>query len=91
MSIPLPVAQITHQRKTAKAFEPGCELTPEQSAAIRDLLRMSPSSTNAQPWHFFIAKTEAGKRRIESINGGVLEEFSPQVKVGGVFAAVWDS
>lgn len=64
MSNPLPVAQVTHQRKTTKAFEPGSTLTPEQSSAVRDLLRMSPSSTNAQPWHFFIAKTEAGKRRI---------------------------
>lgn len=79
MSIPLPVAQITHQRKTAKAFEPGCELTPEQSAAIRDLLRMSPSSTNAQPWHFFIAKTEAGKRRIAAGASGNFAYNEPKI------------
>lgn len=64
MTRPLPIAEIVHQRKTTKAFESGQGLTPEQSAAVRDLLRMSPSSTNAQPWHFFIAKTEAGKRRV---------------------------
>lgn len=60
----LSVAEIVHQRKTSKAFESGRSLTPEQSAAVRDLLRMSPSSTNAQPWHFFISGNEAGKRRI---------------------------
>ena len=58
MTRPLPIAEIVHQRKTTKAFESGQGLTPEQSAAVRDLLRMSPSSTNAQPWHFFIAKTD---------------------------------
>lgn len=60
----LPIDQIIHHRKTTKAFEPGQPLTAAQSAAVRDLLRMSPSSTNAQPWHFFIATSEAGKRRV---------------------------
>ena len=64
MTTPLPITKIVNARKTTKAFEPGRSLTPEQSAAVRALLRMSPSSTNAQPWHFFIAKTPAGKRAI---------------------------
>lgn len=75
----LPVAQITYQRKTAKAFEPGRELTPEQSAAIRDLLRMSPSSTNAQPWHFFIARSEAGKRLIAAGASGHFAYNEPKI------------
>lgn len=64
MSLSMSIDQIIHQRKTTKAFEPGQRLTAAQSAAVRDLLRMSPSSTNAQPWHFFIATSEAGKRRV---------------------------
>ena len=75
----LRIAAITHQRKTTKAFEAGRELTPEQSAAIRDLLRMSPSSTNAQPWHFFIAKTEAGKRRVAAGAGGQFSYNEPKI------------
>lgn len=59
-------AHIVRQRKTTKAFDPARELTPEQLATVRDLLRFSPSSTNAQPWHFFMATSEAGKRRIAS-------------------------
>ena len=59
-------APIVRQRKTTKAFDPARELTPEQLAAVRDLLRFSPSSTNAQPWHFFMATSEEGKRRIAS-------------------------
>ena len=36
-------------------------------------------------------EAEAGKRRIDSIHRSMLEEFPPQMKVGGEFAAVWDS
>lgn len=75
----LPVARIVHQRKTTKAFEAGQGLTPEQSAAVRELLRMSPSSTNAQPWHFFIAKTEAGKRRIAAGASGNFAYNEPKI------------
>ena len=79
MSNVLPIAQITHQRKTAKAFEPGTTLTPAQSAAVRELLRMSPSSTNAQPWHFMIATTEAGKQRIATGTGGKFAYNAPKI------------
>ncbi len=79
MSTTLAIAQTTHQRKTTKAFEPGQTLTPAQSAAVRDLLRMSPSSTNAQPWHFFIARTEAGKRRIAAGAAGNFAYNEPKI------------
>jgi nitroreductase/dihydropteridine reductase len=79
MSNSLPVAQIVHQRKTTKAFEPGCGLTLEQSAAVRELLRMAPSSTNAQPWHFVIAKTDAGKARIATGTTGNFAYNEPKI------------
>ena len=73
------IAQTIFQRKTAKAFEPGCALTPEQSAAVRNLLRMSPSSTNAQPWHFFMATSEGAKRRIASGAVGPFAYNEPKI------------
>lgn len=79
MSNILPIAQITHQRKTTKAFEPGTTLTPAQSAAVRELLRMSPSSTNAQPWHFMIASTEVAKRRIAAGASGKFAYNEPKI------------
>ena len=36
-------------------------------------------------------EAEAGERRIESIHRGVLEEFAPQMEIGGEFAAVRDA
>ena len=76
---PLPVAALVHQRKTTKAFEAGHVLTPEQSAAVRDLLRMSPSSTNAQPWHFLMATTDAAKRRIARGASGPFTYNEPKI------------
>jgi nitroreductase/dihydropteridine reductase len=35
-----------------------------QIAQLRELLRLSPSSVNVQPWHFVLASTDAGKARI---------------------------
>lgn len=64
------IIETVHQRKTSKAFAAGEALSPEQSAAIRELLRMSPSSTNAQQWHFIIANSEVGKRRVAKATTG---------------------
>ena len=79
MTRPLPIADVVHQRKTTKAFELGQGLTPEQSAAVREILRMSPSSTNAQPWHFFIATTDAGKRRVAAGASGNFSYNEPKI------------
>jgi nitroreductase / dihydropteridine reductase len=67
------IAELTYLRKTTKAFDPAFRLTDQELSGIRSLLRMSPSSTNAQPWHFFLATSEVGKRRVAA---GVTGDFS---------------
>ncbi|MGB3456127.1 MAG: oxygen-insensitive NAD(P)H nitroreductase [Litorimonas sp.] len=54
------VASIAASRHTAKAYleEP---LTAAQISALLDLLRLSPSSVNSQPWHFVVATTAEGR------------------------------
>lgn len=58
------LSDLVQTRYTTKAFDPSRKLSPEQVSQIEALLRFSPSSTNAQPWHFVIASSEAGKGRI---------------------------
>jgi nitroreductase/dihydropteridine reductase len=58
------IADIATTRYTTKAFDPSRKIPAELIAQIETLLRYSPSSTNSQPWHFFIAGTEEGKARI---------------------------
>jgi nitroreductase/dihydropteridine reductase len=57
-------------RYTTKAFDPQRKLDADQVDQIAQLLRLSPSSTNSQPWHFFIAGTDEGKARIAQATSG---------------------
>ncbi|MFK7087573.1 oxygen-insensitive NAD(P)H nitroreductase [Chromobacterium violaceum] len=58
------IAHYAQTRYTTKAFDPGFRLSAGQIEQIETLLRHSPSSTNAQPWHFFIAGSDEGKARV---------------------------
>ncbi|WP_046166539.1 oxygen-insensitive NAD(P)H-dependent nitroreductase NfsB [Chromobacterium vaccinii] len=58
------IAHYATTRYTTKAFDPDFTLSPDQLEQIETLLRHSPSSTNSQPWHFFIAGSEEGKARV---------------------------
>ncbi|MCD4484631.1 oxygen-insensitive NAD(P)H nitroreductase [Chromobacterium vaccinii] len=58
------IAHYAKTRYTTKAFDPDFTLSPDQVEQIEALLRHSPSSTNSQPWHFFIAGSDEGKTRV---------------------------
>ncbi|WP_417594345.1 oxygen-insensitive NAD(P)H nitroreductase [Parasphingorhabdus sp.] len=58
------ITYFAKHRHTVKAFDPNRKIAPEYVEKIRDLLRFSPSSTNAQPWKFILASTQEGKERI---------------------------
>ncbi|AXE33061.1 oxygen-insensitive NAD(P)H nitroreductase [Chromobacterium phragmitis] len=64
------IAHYAQTRYTTKAFDPGFKLSQEQVGQIETLLRHSPSSTNSQPWHFFIAGSEEGKARVAKAAAG---------------------
>ncbi len=51
-------------RYSTKEFDATKKLTNEQISQLEDLLQLSPSSTNIQPWHFVLATTDEGKKRI---------------------------
>ena len=57
-------------RYSTKEFDNTKKLTEEQISQIEDLLQLSPSSTNIQPWHFIVATTDEGKKRITKGTGG---------------------
>lgn len=58
---------ITHYAKTrhtTKAYDASKKISPENAEKLKELLRFSPSSTNAQPWHFILASTDEGKQKV---------------------------
>ncbi len=58
------VIEILKTRYSTKEFKAGKNLTEEQIGQLEDLLQLAPSSTNVQPWHFILATTEEGKKRV---------------------------
>ncbi len=51
-------------RYSTKAFDSHKIIPEEIWSQVEAALRLSPSSTNAQPWHFIIASTTEGKKRL---------------------------
>ena len=57
-------------RYSAKEFNPTKKIDEATLENIKTLLQKSPSSTNIQPWHFVIATTDEGKKRIAKSTQG---------------------
>lgn len=55
---------VLNWRYSTKSFDPNKKISREDFAQLKSLLQMSPSSTNLQPWHFEIAHTDEGKKRV---------------------------
>lgn len=51
-------------RYTTKIYDPARKIPDADIAKLKDLLRLSPSSVNLQPWYFVVAGTEEGKARV---------------------------
>jgi len=64
------IIAVARRRYTAKHYNPAKKLNPAQIAAIKELLRLAPSSVNSQPWHFIIAASAAGKARLAKATAG---------------------
>ncbi|PID76715.1 MAG: oxygen-insensitive NAD(P)H nitroreductase [Deltaproteobacteria bacterium] len=58
------ISEVINSRYTTKSFDPDQKIPADDFAKIMEVLRMSPSSTNLQPWHFVIADDKAGLARI---------------------------
>ncbi|MEP5133634.1 nitroreductase family protein, partial [Nonlabens ulvanivorans] len=56
--------EILNWRYTTKEYDVTKKISESDMSEVKNLLRMSPSSVNLQPWHFIIAKTEEGKTRM---------------------------
>lgn len=52
------------QRYTTKAYDASRQVEQAVIDELLELLRLSPSSVNSQPWHFVVASTTEGKARL---------------------------
>lgn len=58
------ILQAARRRHTVKSYERGRAIPAGIVDRLRELLRLTPSSVNAQPWHFVVASTPEGRERI---------------------------
>lgn len=58
------LTDIALSRYATKAFDETRTVPEEQFNQIKSLLRWSPSSVNSQPWHFIIAESAEGRKRL---------------------------
>jgi nitroreductase / dihydropteridine reductase len=70
---------VSKSRYTTKAYDPNKKIPPEQFARLLEILRLTPSSINIQPWHFFIADHTAAKERIAKALVGKYAYNAPKV------------
>ena len=84
------ITDFAKSRHTAKAYAPERRISDADMQKVRDLLRLSPSSVNIQPWHFVIASTDAGKERVAkaaagtfSFNAGSIRDASHVIVFAG--------
>lgn len=63
-AMPHDITYYARTRHTAKAYDPTKKISDDNIRRIKELLRYSPSSTNAQPWHFILASSDEAKARI---------------------------
>jgi nitroreductase/dihydropteridine reductase len=81
MVINMKLSELVQERYTTKVFNPSFRLSEEQIEEIKTLLQYCPSSTNSQPWHFFITGTNEGKERIaKAASTGRYEVNGPKIK-----------
>ncbi|TDR73294.1 oxygen-insensitive NAD(P)H nitroreductase [Paludibacterium purpuratum] len=74
------IAEIALTRHATKAFDPTRKIPADVVNQIETLLRFGPSSTNSQPWHFFIAESDEGKARIAQAVQGTYSSNDPKIR-----------
>jgi nitroreductase/dihydropteridine reductase len=74
------IVEVATSRRTCKAFDASRKLPEETLAALRTVLRFTPSSVNSQPWHFVIAASHAAKEKIAATLEGAYAYNAPKVR-----------
>jgi len=74
------VTEILNKRYSTKEFDSNKKISDKDLEQVKTLLRMSPSSTNIQPWHFIVAGSEEGKARIAKGTQGFYQFNEAKVK-----------
>lgn len=71
--------KVLQQRYTTKAYDASKVIAQQQFEQLLEVLKLTPSSINIQPWHFFVADTPTAKQRIAKALVGDYAYNEPKV------------
>ena len=69
MDINASIIEDLNQRYSVKMFDAGRKISSKDLAVIKEVLRLTPSSINSQPWRFIILESDEAKQRLASTFG----------------------
>lgn len=67
---PASFLDMAQTRYTTKVYDLTKKVSDEQIAQLAEILRLTPSSINSQPWQFVIVSDEATKNRLAEVSTG---------------------
>ena len=70
---------VSKTRYTTKAYDASKKIPQQQFDRLLEILRLTPSSINIQPWHYFIADNITAKERIAKALVGKYAYNAPKV------------
>lgn len=79
LNIDINLTELAHRRHSCKAFDPHKKIPPALFHPLAEVLRLSPSSVNSQPWHCFVATSETGKQKIARATPGHYSYNTPKL------------
>ncbi len=64
------ILKSAQRRYSCKHFDPTRKIPTEQLQALKEIIRISPSSVNCQPWHLLMTDSDAGKTLVTQSTEG---------------------
>lgn len=60
--------EIAKNRYTTKRYNPNEKISEEKIEQLKEIIRLSPSSINSQPWQFIFVSDEKTKQKLASVS-----------------------
>lgn len=73
------ILEVAQTRYTTKAYDSDKVIAEADFLKLLEVLRLTPSSVNIQPWHVYIAQTPVAKHRVALSMGGMYESNATKV------------
>lgn len=78
------ILQSAKFRYAAKQFDPSRPLADEDIQTLKQILHLSPSSINLQPWHFILATSDEAKAKVAEAAQGAQAYNAQKIKDAGL-------